>query len=288
MRNSILVLCLCFTLNLSAQSDSKLTAIFPKAYGTWIYSDSIRIFNPENLYDYIDGGADSYLSYNFKELSVITYNKSDNKYITIEVYNHQSPLLAFGIYAQERPTKGYFLKIGAQGYQEEGILNFLCGKYYVKISSHDESAETGELIRKIALDLASKLDSKAEMPEILKYLPDEDKVANSESLLNTNFLGYDFFSATLLSTYKIGENTFKLFIIPCISNEKSSQIMTKYMQAVKMKFEGKEGIYEVNDPHNGVLILEWRGKFIWGVLNPDHVKLSTDYLTLIRDKVGKE
>jgi hypothetical protein len=287
IKYSIIVLCIYFTANLSAQTISKLTSFFPKSYGPWIYSDSVKVFNPENLYDYIDGGADSYLSYSFQELLVVNYNRADKKYITIEIYEHQSPLLAFGIYAQERPTKDRFLKIGAQGYQEDGILNFLCSKYYVKISSHDETPETAASMSKMALDLASKLDAKAELPESLNYLPAEGKIENSENLINTNFLGYDFFSSTLVATYKKGDKTFKIFVIPLNSDEEAKQIMLKYMQATKSPFVGKEGIYDVNDPHNGEIKLEWKGNFIWGILNQNQVIVGENYLQMIKDRIDK-
>lgn len=285
LKYSLVFSFLYFSLNIDAQNVSKLASIFPKSYGAWIYSDSIRVFNPESLYDYIDGGADSYLSYNFQGLLVATYNNAE-KYITAEIYEHQSPLLAFGIYAQERPEKGNYLKIGAQGYQEEGILNFLCDRYYVKISSHDESAETTQIMKKIAEDLASRLDSEATLPGFLSYFPIENKVPNTETLINTNFLGYDFFSPTFVANYKIDDKKFRIFIIPVVSAEKASQILTKYAQATNSQFEGKEGLYDISDRHNGNVLLEWKGKYIWGGINFSSVEDGKRYLQMVQDRIG--
>jgi len=39
------------------------------------------------------------------------------------------------MYAQERNPKHSFMSIGVQAYREEGILNFLTGTYYVKITT---------------------------------------------------------------------------------------------------------------------------------------------------------
>ena len=282
------ILLICFHLSIitvSGQSVERLKSIFQHSYGQWLLSDSVRLFNTENLYDYIDGGADVYLSYSFQELLVATYNGKDGNYITAEIYQHQSPMTAFGIYAQERPFKEKFIKIGAQGYQEPGILNFLCDRYYVKISSHDESPATALVIHKLAADLASKLDANAQMPKDLAYLPSENKLENSENLINTNFLGYDFFRSVIVANYEMGDGSFKLFVIPTQSFENAKSVMTKYMDVVKSPFNGTEGRYTVTDPHNGKIMLEWKGRFIWGIVNDMDTKTSTDCLKFVRDRL---
>ena len=132
--------------NINAQPINNIKSFFQPKYDQWQLSDSIRVYNPDNLYDYIDGAADAYLSYDFEELLVATYNGTNEKYITVEIYRHKTPTHAFGIYALERPTSDKFYNIGAQGYHEEGILNCLCGQYYIKISSHDKTPGTSAVM----------------------------------------------------------------------------------------------------------------------------------------------
>ena len=279
---------ICFQLTApfaSAQSIMELKSKFQHSYGQWKLSDSIRTYNSENLYDYIDGAADAYLSNNFEGLLVTTYNGNDEKYITVEIYQQQSPIDAFGIYAQERPLHGKFVKIGAQGYTDVGLLNFLCNKYYVKISSHDESPETAGIMYKIAVELASKLDSNAQMPEILKYLPEEKKIENSESYINTNFLGYEFLRFVITANYKKDGNTFKVFIIPAVSSEKAKSVVGQYLKVVGQPFNNLEGRFTINDPHNGKISIEWKGKYIWGTIDCPESQTCSKYLKLVNDKL---
>jgi hypothetical protein len=55
---------------------------------------------------------------------------------------------------------------------------------------------------------------------------------------------------------------------------------------VKNPFNGNEGQFTVIDPHNGKIMLEWKGKFIWGVLNEVDAKTGSDYLKLVSDRLA--
>ena len=61
-------------------------------------------YNPESLYQQIDGGADLYLLYDFKSLLHQDF-KSGAAELTVDIYDMGGTENAFGIYAAERsPT----------------------------------------------------------------------------------------------------------------------------------------------------------------------------------------
>jgi len=62
---------------------------------------SYPVFVPENLWDFINGAADNYLSYAFQDLHVAEYKKGKNV-IKLEVYRHRDKVNTFGIYFSER------------------------------------------------------------------------------------------------------------------------------------------------------------------------------------------
>jgi len=65
---------------------------------------SATVYNPDSLYQYIDGGADLYLLYDFKALLHQNF-KSGATELTADIYEMNKPEDAFGIYASERsPT----------------------------------------------------------------------------------------------------------------------------------------------------------------------------------------
>lgn len=148
--------------------------LFPDVKG-WNKSKDIQIYTPQNLYEYINGAAELYLSYDFQELQVAEYLNRHNATVIAEIYRHKTPVHAFGIYSQERPTEGNILKIGAQGYVEEPILNFVVGNAYVKINSYDVGEETGEVLQIFANKVAANLGGKGSLPKILTCFLEEGK-----------------------------------------------------------------------------------------------------------------
>lgn len=156
-----------------SSSDWK-TFSFPDLTG-WKQSGEIQTFSPKDLYEYIDGAADLYLSYDFQELKVAEYQNDKKASVIIEVYRHKTPTYAFGIYSQERLSDGNFLDIGAQGYSEKDILNFVAGNCYVKINSFKTGPEEQEVLLTFAKKVVGNLGEKGSLPSILSSFPEEGK-----------------------------------------------------------------------------------------------------------------
>jgi hypothetical protein len=67
----------------------------------WTRTEAPRSFFPESLFEYIDGAAESYLSYDFRELLVVDLEKKGTEAtLTLEIYDMGSPVNAFGILAR--------------------------------------------------------------------------------------------------------------------------------------------------------------------------------------------
>ena len=76
--------------------------------------DSYPVYTPDNLWDYINGAADSYNALGFKELYIADYKRGNKHSIKLEIYHHANDNLAFGIYAMERAPSYDFFKLGVQ------------------------------------------------------------------------------------------------------------------------------------------------------------------------------
>ena len=105
-------------------------SLFPKIPG-WQISEEDQVYDANNLWDIIDGAADLFLEYYFVDLHTARYINTDSIEVKVELYRHNSPVNAFGMYSQERDPGYHFIQVGVQGYIEEGVLNFLDGVYYI-------------------------------------------------------------------------------------------------------------------------------------------------------------
>jgi len=255
---------------------------FPEITG-WKQSGEVETFIPKNLYEYINGAADLYLMYDFEELKVAEYQNDKKASVTVDVYRHKTPLHAFGIYSQERLSGAKYLNIGVQGYYEKGFLNFLTGPYYVKISAVNTGSEDQEVLVTFAKKVAANLGPKGSFPAILSYFPAEGKKGNSEMFVSKNFLGYAFFHSGFTADYELSGKNFKLFVIERENRDECKAIIEKYLQTIKNpKKEITEGRYALSDPHHGEIDLQWRGRYLWGIIgNVEHV-LKSKYI----EKIG--
>jgi len=260
---------------------------FPEIKG-WKQSGEIQTFIPKTLFEYINGAADFYLVYDFQELKVAEYLNEKKASVTVEIYRHKTPTYAFGIYSQERNPKANFINVGAQGYVEEEILNFIAGPYYVKITGYKIESGAQEVLISFAKEVLENLGEKGILPARLNSFPREGKVKNSEKFIAKNFLGYAFLHSAFTADYELSGTKFKLFVID-IDRKECKDMIQKYLQQTKSPEKNiAEGIYTISDPYHGEIGFHWKGKFIWGIFNFNDYSLRSKYLKLFEEMLSRE
>jgi len=287
VKKGYLIVCLLFVFlvlsvvkQLRAFSSDWKTFIFPEISG-WKQSGEIQSFTPKTLFEYINGDADLYIMYDFQELKVAEYLNEKKASVIIDVYRHRTPTHAFGIYSQERLSNANFINVGAQGYVEEEILNFIAGPYYVKITGYKIESGAQEVLLSFAKKVLENLGEKGTLPTLLNSFPRDGKVKNSEKFIAKNFLGYSFLHSAFTCDYELSGKKFKLFVIAPADKAECRNIIQKYLeQTGKIEKNVAEGRRLIPDPHHGEIDLYWQGRYIWGILNLNEASLRSTYLKL--------
>lgn len=249
---------------------------FPAVDG-WTLAGRAQVFSPETLYDYIDGGSDLYLKYDFEELQVVEYRK-DKLSVSAEVYRHRDADNAFGIYSQERVPSADFLALGAQGYYENAVCNFIQGGYYVKLSSENTGSNDREILLAFARRISQELPAQTALPAALSAFPSDGKKPNSEKFIAKDFLGYAFLHSGFIADYDRSGRKYQLFVISGDSPDDARAMLGQYLKQIKQETNLAEGTYQVKDPYHGEMALFWKGKYIWGTLKVTDPALRSAYL----------
>jgi len=77
----------------------------PAGIAGWVLTEAPRAFAKDSLYGYVDGGAEIFLQYGFRNLWVYRFlpeKPEGDKEITLELYRMASPAAAFGIFSTRR------------------------------------------------------------------------------------------------------------------------------------------------------------------------------------------
>jgi hypothetical protein len=261
---------LCFSFAGAPQRQS--APIFPQIEG-WKLTVEEKAYTPDNLWDVIDGAADLFLEYHFLDLHIARYEQSANLEIKVELYKHASSEDAFGMYSQERYADYHFIALGVQGYMEKGVLNFLSGPYYVKLSTIQSGKEAQDALLMVGKKIEENLHQPRTRPDLVSAFPSGGKRVNSEQYIAKNFLGYSFLNAVYVVSYD-DPSPFKAFLIQRDSAGQSSKTIAEYFATIPTgavtRLTGDR--FTVRDPHSGRIDFVQDGRFIYGVYGGEREK----------------
>jgi hypothetical protein len=210
----------------------EIASLMPKLPG-WSATEAPRSYFPDNLFEYIDGAAESFLSYDFRELLVADFEKSEKgPTLTIEIYDMGRPVNAFGIFGAERYPENKAVSVGDLGYAEGEALNFLAGRYYVKMLAFGLGETTEAALLDAGAKVAGSIKPGGGLPKLVRAFPEADLVARSEKYIKKNFMGYEFLHDGYVATYKSGGKELEGFFIDAGSENEARDMLDKLLAAV--------------------------------------------------------
>ena len=246
-------------------------ALFPTMDG-WEPEGEPTVYSANDLFEYIDGSADLYLMYNFKQLATLNYFDQQGRGLTIDIYEHGSDADAFGIYSQERPSPMNKREIGAQAYYDYGILNFCQGPYYVKVMGFDLEDYDEEMLTVVARIVSANIGGSKDLPKAMACFPSDAMVPNSQRYIAKNVFGHGFLHSAFVAQYRSGGNTnTRAFIIQATDEADAGKMLDSYLGYVREKggtVSDNGGVYRFDDPasrSSGAISLKSSGNYIWGM-----------------------
>ena len=228
-------------------------------------------YGPDNLYQYMDGGADIFVLYGVRTLlhQECRVKKVD---VTVDIFNMGSPDTAFGMYAAERSPTYHFVTIGAEGYQNEGILNFLQDRYYVKLAGFGAGADA--VLAAFARALSARIGANPALPALLARLPSENRKPHSEQYMPNDPLGHPFLGPAYVAAYTAGDLESKLFVTlardEADAQQRFKQLQEHFSKTGKCKAapELGQGVVRASNSFEGTVIAQMKGRYLFLLVNP--------------------
>ena len=251
---------------------------FPVPSG-WIVQTDTSTYGPDNLWEYIDGAADLFVSYGFKHLQCATYRNPAGGEIRAEAYRHSSATQAYGMYSQERSPENAPVNIGNEGCADEGMVNVVLGNWYLKLSSSPPVTKEEMLVVARAIDTV--LGSPRGLPEGFALLPAPGRILRSEQYIARDFLGYGFLSNVFLARYGAAEGC-QMFVVRTASPEAARVALESFIRKATTSGPGiSSGIVHIVDPHHGPVDVAVRGADLFGIVGAGNDDAT--YRTLLKN-----
>jgi hypothetical protein len=151
---------------------SKFDTILPDTIGEYKKAGPSALYTPGNLSNYIDGGAELYISYNFQNALSLKYTDAAENEIAVDIFDMGTSLDAFGVFAHSRETIATDFGQGSE--YAAGLLTFWKDRYYVSILAYPETPARKEIIFELGRTIAEAIKNEGPLPPILALLPTEN------------------------------------------------------------------------------------------------------------------
>ncbi len=261
----IQVLAICCLLNSAiSQPGQNVMSLMPQPDNAdgWQWDLEPGMYDPETLFEYINGEAEHYKDYNFVEMVTASHSRSDDEFasFTIDIYDMGNSLNAFGIYSSHRRPELTFDKIGEEAIVSELNIMFYKGRFFVQVSAGSMEEVVTSAIIKQAEQLASRIEATAP-PAELTLLPVEGQIPHTLEFLASGLLAQAAFANAMEASYNLPSGECKAFIVLKEDEEAALAALNKFRDSLirQGQYSEQSG---AGDPSNLTADTEYYGRII--------------------------
>ncbi len=218
----------------------------PEEMQGWEKLGAGTVYSQENLYEYINGGAELYISYQFKHLITQTYINKELSEIKIDLFDMGSPYNAYGIFSHGKEEVDHFVSPDVESEYASGLLTFWKGSYYVSILAYPETEKKKLIVKALADKIVEQIHEKSEKPPIISMLPKKGLDLSSIRyfrhfrwmntygfILDKDYLNFDSDTHAVLAKYNFTEKVKKPPLLILIQYQNSNKANAAYQSFLK-------------------------------------------------------
>ncbi len=189
----------------------------------WAVSLPLETYAHDNLFNLVDGQADSFFVYGFEQVAVQRYQDASGVQLNAEIWRLATPADAYGLFTAGRA--GSPAAIGNEADTDPGLrLAFWQDRYFVSLSVDQSVAD--ETLMSFARAISGALPTGGERPAVVGRLPQSGLVDRSSIFFHEemsiqmevwlggeNLLGLSQDTNGVVARYKVGQVTARLMLI---------------------------------------------------------------------------
>lgn len=181
----------------------------PKTIGAWTRPDSAQMIDSTNIFKYMNGAGELYLSYGFNHLEVYEYTADNQKSILVELYYMKTSDDAFGLLSLDwggEPvtfnhspfnTASYAIAPPDSALYGKGLLRIWSDNIYARVMAEHETPDSREAVLSLGRAIVANHKNPPQ-PRLLDILP---QTIGSDWKLRNDRIGYFHSYLVLNSLY---------------------------------------------------------------------------------------
>ena len=235
----------------------------------------MRHFTPDNLYEYMDGNAESYLAYGFVQMQGVTCKSGEITFV-IDISEMVDADASYGIFSGNRDPGHPIEKIGMGGQVLPRRGTFTKGNYYVEIAATPDIDHTPALTAFITA-MEKLLEGRSTPPDAIAWFLPEKQV--SARMIPESVLGIRLLKRGYVAQYEQG----KAFLVLETSPQSAGAVMTKLRQRFPSAQSAQVGdeALQLQDKYLSGVCFFRKGKYLGGYANmPDGATATAASATL--------
>jgi hypothetical protein len=218
----------------------------PKTIGSWEAREPDRAYDRQTIYDYMDGGAEVFLAFDFHEVWTRRYVPRGSApkggeaagpeapELTLDIYDMGSPAEAFGIFSCDRedPDAG----IGQDSEAGFGLLRFRQGRFFVTVTASTEDDAALRAVLEVGRAALVSLGPPGPRPALLELLPAASLRPERTSFFHSNVnLNNRFFisSENILGLDRSTDCAFAEYDVGAAPGEPVNLLLIRYPDAAR-------------------------------------------------------
>jgi hypothetical protein len=252
MPRGIIALIMAVSLLQGCGKGGSLKEMLPDEIAGWQAIEPAVFYDGEQgIFEYMNGGAEVYLAYDFNGLTARKYSRNGLPEIQVEIYDMGSPPDAFGIFSFERsaPTAG----VGQGSEYDRGMLRFWQGRYFFNIYASQEDAALEAALKQLAGGLVTLVGATGQAPSLVQALPQIGLQSDSIKYFHGAFgLKYHYFlvqedvlvlgkkTEVIIATYSQGKSTMKV-LLARYANPEAAALGVQGYQSIRAELVKDKG-----------------------------------------------
>lgn len=258
---------------------TSLGDLLPREICGWKAEKEDELYDPETIFDYIDGAGEVYRSYNFKLLLARRFTKEGQPDIIVDLFDMGSSSDAYGVFTHD--LEGEETGIGQDATYKGGLLSFWKDRFFVSVYAEEETEEAKRALHALGQAVSASIAKEGKKPEVASLLPAEGLDEKSVHYFHNHLILNYHFYVSEENILLLDQRTEVMLGIYKEKGEKYRLLLIRYPDAGKSRaaFRSFAGAYMPDAKEPGLVQtenLKWTAAKAYG-----------DFLFLIFDAPSK-